>query len=165
MAIPSTRAELVDAMASNFAKLRVELDHGGPRLGSLHCVDTWSVKDLLVVRAWWSEAVVDWIAAGQRGETSETPAPNYRWRDTPRLNADIVQRAARTSYKRTRERLEQAFDAAIATTNALDDRELLKPEMFTWAGKYPIARWLSMNTARQYATARTLIRKAVAAKK
>ena len=42
----------------------------------------------------------------------------------------------------------------------LDDRELLESAVFEWAGpKYPVRRWLSLNTSRQYETARTLIRR------
>jgi hypothetical protein len=43
----------------------------------------------------------------------------------------------------------------------LDDRELLEVGAFPWAGKYPIARWISLNTARQYTTARTYVRRAL----
>jgi len=45
--------------------------------------------------------------------------------------------------------------------DALDDNELLEPRVFEWAGSYPIARWISINTVRQYTTARTFIRRAV----
>ena len=40
----------------------------------------------------------------------------------------------------------------------LDDKQLLDANVFGWAGKWPVARWISIKTARQYTTARTLIR-------
>ena len=46
---------------------------------------------------------------------------------------------------------------------SLSDAELLEVGAFEPAGKWPIARWLSINTARQYSTARTFIRRAVRA--
>ncbi len=161
MAIPTTRAELTDLTRSAFDKLQAELEAAGPRAGSLSCVDDWSVKDLLVVRAWWTENVIDWIEAGKRGETPVTPAGGYRWKETPRLNADIVKAARRESYSSVRARLERGFQGVMRTIDALDDRELLGVGVYPWAGKYPISRWISINTARQYTTARTFIRRAL----
>ena len=90
MPIPRTRAELTNQTRSTFEKLRGELEAAGSRAGSLPCIDDWTVKDLLAVRTWWTERVVDWIEAGKRGEVPVTPAEGYRWNETPRLNADIV---------------------------------------------------------------------------
>jgi len=161
MPIPKTRAELIELTSSSFEKLSAELEAAGTGAGSLACIDEWSVKDLLVVRAWWSENVIDWIEAGRRGEIPVTPAPGYRWIDTPRLNADVVRAARRESYRSVCARLERGFERVISTIDSLDDRELLAVGVFAWAGKYPIARWISLNTARQYTTARAFIRRAL----
>jgi hypothetical protein len=161
MAIPNTRAELRDQTCSTFEKLRSELEAAGPRVGGLICVDEWSVKDLLAVRAWWTENVIDWIEAGRRGEIPTTPAGGYRWNETPRLNADVVEAARRESYRSVLARLERGFERTVRTIDALDDTELLEVGVFKWAGKYPISRWISINTARQYTTARTFIRRAL----
>ena len=68
MPIPKTRTELTGYIRSTFEKLQAELDAAGSRIGNMNCIDDWSVKDLLAVRAWWTESVIDWIEAGQRGE-------------------------------------------------------------------------------------------------
>jgi hypothetical protein len=161
MPIPKTRAELVEMTRASFAKLRAELDAAGPRAGSLPAVEDWSVKDLLAVRAWWTEKVVGWIDAGRRGETPVTPAPGYRWKETPRLNAAIVRAARRESYRSVRARLEAGYARVMDTIDALDDRELLEVGVYPWSGRYPISRWISLNTARQYTTARSYVRRAL----
>lgn len=161
MPIPRTRSELTELVTTSFAKLRAELDDGGPSLERLPCVDDWSVKDLLAVRAWWTERVVDWIESGRHGETPTTPAAGYGWNETPRLNADLVREARSQSYRTIRTRLERGVARVLATIDALDDAELLEAGTFDWAGKWPISRWISLNTARQYATARTFIRRAL----
>lgn len=161
MPIPSTRLELTNLIRSTFEKLQQELDAAGPRAASLPCVDDWSVKDLLAVRLWWTEHVVGWIEAGRRGESPVTPAEGYRWRETPRLNHDIVRRARRVSYRTLRRRLELGYGRVMDTIDDLDDAELLEPGVFGWAGKYPVSRWLSINTARQYTTARSFLRRAL----
>jgi hypothetical protein len=161
MPIPKTRNELTELVTTSFAKLRTELDSGGPALALLPCVDNWSVKDLLAVRAWWTESVVGWIEAGRRGEIPTTPAKGYSWKETPRLNADLVRAAENNSYRTIRARLERGVVRVHTTIDILDDDELLKAGVFDWAGKWPISRWISLNTARQYTTARTFIRRAL----
>jgi hypothetical protein len=48
---------------------------------------------------------------------------------------------------------------AIAT---LPDAELLEVGVFEWAGKkWPVSRWISVNTATQYTSARKFIRRAL----
>lgn len=161
MPIPKSRADLRDSACETFGKLRAELDAAGPRAGSLPCVDDWTVKDLLAVRLWWTEHVVAWIEAGHRGEVPITPAEGYRWKETPRLNADIVRKSRSESYRSIRLRLEQGFQRVLQTIDDLDDRELLDVGAFEWAGSYPVARWLAINTTRQYTTARTFVRRAM----
>ena len=161
MPIPKTRDELIDSVSTTFEKLRNELESAGPRVGSIPCIDDWTIKDLLAVRVWWTEHVIDWVEAGIRGERPVTPAPGYRWHETPRLNADVVRRSRRESFRSLRSRFESGFRRVMKTIDSLDDRELLEVGVFEWAGKYPIARWISINTARQYTTARSFVRKAL----
>jgi hypothetical protein len=161
MPIPKTRSELIDLLTTSYARLREELEAAGPRAGGLPCIGEWSVKDLLAVRAWWTESVVEWIETGRRGKTPTTPAPGYAWKETPRLNSDLVRKARKQSYRKIRERLELGYARVRAIIDALDDRELLDVGAFEWAGKWPISRWISLNTVRQYTTARTFIRRAL----
>ena len=161
MPIPKTRAELTSQARSSYEKLRAELDAAGSGVAKLPCVDDWSVKDSLAVRAWWTEHVIDWVEAGKRGERPVTPAPGYRWKDTPRLNADVVMEYGQWTYRLIRVKLEQGFQRVMDTIDSLDDKALLEVGVFQWAGNYPISRWISINTTRQYLTARTYIRRAL----
>jgi len=161
MPIPKSRAELTNQASSSFEKLRAELDAAGSSIAELPCVDAWSVKDLLAVRLWWTEHVIDWVEVGKRGESPTTPAPGYRWNETPKLNSDVVSENRHRSYRSIRARLEQGYRRLMDTIDSLDDTELLEVGVFPWAGRYPISRWISINTTRQYLTARTYIRRAI----
>ena len=161
MPIPGNRSELIEQLEMSFAKLDRELERIGPREAKLPCVDDWTIRDLLAVRAWWTERVADWIEAGRRDEEPETPAPGYRWTETPRLNADVVRRAQRTSSGRVLAQLRQGYRRVRSLIDDLDDSELLQVGVFAWAGKHPISRWISINTTRQYTTARTHLRRAL----
>lgn len=161
MPIPKSRRELVDLIDGSFAKLTATLDDGGVRMGMMMCTDLWNVKGVLAVRAWWTESVGDWVEAGRRGDTFPLPADGYRWHQTPALNDEIVRRTRRESYRSVRARLDSGCTRVLELVAELSDRELLRVGAFRWAGKYPVARWISMNTATQYASARTMIRRAI----
>ena len=139
----------------------MELERVGPREARLPCVDDWTVKDLLAVRAWWVEALLRWIQTGKRGNNPVTPAPGYRWKETPRLNADIVRAARKDSYRRIRTRLDRSYTRVLATIDTLSDRELMQKGAVEWTGTLPLFRWISIGTSRQYTTARSYIRKAL----
>lgn len=159
MPIPKTRPELLTQIETSFQKLCEDLDRLGPQHADRVCVDDWSVRELLAVRAWWTASVVDWVRRGREGEELDLPAPGYGWSETPRLNADIIEEAAGQSYGQLRDRLEDGVARLLSTVADLDDTQLLTVGVFPWAGKWPIARWLSLNTIRQYTTARSYVRK------
>lgn len=163
MPIPTTRTELVGLVQTSWEKLATELDAAGAQVADLVCVDDWTAKDLLSVRAWWTERVVDWIEAGRRGEQPVTPACGYRWRETPRLNADVVEAARGQTYALVRRRLEQGCRRVLEVVAELSDDELFGVQVFGWAGSWPVARWISVNTAGQYTTARSQLRRALRA--
>lgn len=152
-------------VTANYAKLEgaLEVDADGmsaAELGALVCVDDWTVRDLCAVRLWWATSVVQWIAAGRAGGELDLPAPGYSWRETPALNQSIVARAASSRLDSVLLKLAKAHRDVLDVIDSLDDTELLQPGRFEWAGRYPLARWISMNTARQYKTAATAIHRA-----
>ena len=159
MPIPQTRKELVDQIETAFEKLNADLRNVGAEMADSICVDDWSVKDMLAVRLWWTRSVLNWVDQGRRGKVPVTPAKGYRWNETPRLNATVVEKSRQRSLQSIVADLRRQYKRLLATIDSLDDDELLQIGAFEWAGRYPISRWLSINTTRQYQTARTYIRR------
>ncbi len=157
---PTTRTELTQGLETAFEKLAKELRGRDAAFGARIAVDDWTVRDVLAIRAWWAERVVEWIEAGQRGETFPLPAEGFRWNETPRLNAEVVARSQGATLAETWLRLEEAIAAVHTTIDSLTDTELFEVEIFSWAERWPVSRWLAINSTRQLTTARTLIRKA-----
>ncbi len=157
---PTTRQELVDQLCQAYQKLANELLGSDASLAELVCVDDWTVKDVLAVRRWWTEQVVRWVKTGLSGKQPVTPKAGYRWSETPRLNADIVAESQSQSWRQVTSGLKRGYERVWQLIEQLDDEQLLGIGIFYWADKWPVARWISINTTRQYTTARTLIRKA-----
>lgn len=165
MPIPTNRQDLVSQLSLAFEKLAAELDFGEENLtsdcfASLHCVDDWTVKDVLAIRRWWTEQVVRWILAGRAGQHPVTPKHGYKWTETPRLNAEIVAASRKHSWRQVNGGLRRGYQRVREVIDELDDPQLLQRGVFAWAEKWPVSRWISINTTRQYTTARMLIRKA-----
>jgi len=140
-------------------KLDAELQDIDDELANEICVDEWSIKDLMAVRLWWTRNVLDWVDKGRNGVFPKLPAAGYSWKETPRLNANTVQKSRDRTFTSIVASFHSQYSRLLATIHKLNDDEFLKTEVFEWTGKYPISRWLSMNTVRQYHTARTLIRR------
>jgi hypothetical protein len=66
----------------------------------------------------------------------------------PRLNGDIVTAADGASCESILARLEAGYDRVMDCIDSLTDAELLELGAFSWAGKWPVSRWISLNTER-----------------
>ncbi len=161
MAIATNRQDLVEGLTIAFGKLDSELDGAGTGIANLVCVDGLTVKDLLAVRLWWTNAVLGWVAAREILVAEELPTTEFRWSDTPRLNQQVAKQARTVSYQQTRKRLKVAFQQSLTAIDGLTDQELLTPKLYEWSGNWPLARWVAINTTRQYTTARAHIRKTI----
>ena len=161
--VPRTRKQLIDAVTSTYAELQSELASGGPRLGSVVCVDNWTVKELLAVRCWWSEAVVDWVRTARDGGELDLPAPGFKWNETPSLNASTARRTRRESYRNVKQRLDRAYEDVLRLIGEISDRELCTPGVFEWTGKHAACQLIALNTSRQYRTAHTYVRRTLKA--
>ena len=161
MSIPRTRRELLEQLVPAWEKLDRELDNAGPDIGDLPCVDDWSVKDLLAVRVWWTGQTSEWIEAWRKGEDPNLPKQGYKWKETPRLNNDIVELCREESYQDVIKMLKVNFYRIRSLIDDLSDVELVDVGHFPQAGKFPVCRWISINTTRQYLTARTYVRRAI----
>ena len=96
-----------------------------------------------------------------KGRGARHASRGVSWNETPRLNADVVKAARRESYRSICSQLERGYARVLGMIDELSDGELLEVGTFSWAGKWPISRWISLNTVRQYSTARTFVRRAV----
>ncbi|MFC6357197.1 ClbS/DfsB family four-helix bundle protein [Luethyella okanaganae] len=126
-------------------------------------VDAWTVKDVLAIRARWTEMVAAWVIAGVRGETPRTPALGYTWGETPRLNADIVAAEADATPAQLRHRLGAALASIELAVSDLSDEDLLSTGRFSWTRAWCVSRWVSTNTITQYASLGRMVRRVLRA--
>ena len=162
---PTERRKWLEELQQAHAKLDQTLaDLDDAAAARLRCFEDppWTARDVVAVRLWWTQRVTRWVRDGQRGRTPTTPAPGYGWKQTPALNAETVARSRGRSLASLRTALRQAVQRTLSTAEGLSHQELFEPGAFEWAGSWPVSRWIAVNTTRQYRTARTAIRRAIA---
>ena len=157
--IPQNRDHLLDLITAHYAKLRKLIKDLSDEQGNLMVDDTFSIKDLTVIRTWWLEAVQRWITDGLDGKTFPLPAEGYKWNETPALNLQTAQQHQDTSLHDAREKLHADNYDLLRLISSLDDHQLTEVGVFEWAGKWPVMRWISVGSSSQYDGATKQIRK------
>ena len=76
--IPQNRDHLLDLITAHYAKLRKLIKDLSDEQGNLKVDETFSIKDLIVIRIWWLEAVQRWITDGLEGKTFPLPAGGFK---------------------------------------------------------------------------------------
>lgn len=163
--IPKNRAHLVDLVETQFSKLWVLIEALTEQDSSLPVDEEHSIKDIIATRVWWSAAVVKWILAGQKGKNLDIPAKGYNWQQTPELNRHIAESSRDKSFASLKKTLKANKTKVLRVVEGLADDELQDKGVFSWTGKWPVMRWISVGTSSQYAGATRQIRKALKAAK
>jgi len=157
---PATRADLLAAIDTEFARLMSEVERVPPddRLRPGAC-DHWSVKDLLFHLDAWHEMVLGWEATGSRGEKPEIPAPGYTWAQIPALNDEIHRRGRDCPWDEVAARLRGSAARVRALAEAHADADLFTKQRYPWTGTTSLGAYLVSCTSSHYAWASRLIRR------
>jgi hypothetical protein len=159
--IPKSRADLYQLIEANFTKLSELLNELEDRHWSRPCDESFTVKEIVAIRLWWTRAVCKWVKSSGSGRSISIPASGYTWRQTPELNLSIAAQSSKQTPKQLMGKLKLAKKNVLLVLDELSDKELTNTGVYDWCGKWPIMRWVSVNTSSQYAGAYRLIKKAI----
>ncbi len=158
MARPTTKAGLIEAAETEFARLLEFADSVDPAIRcQAGACDEWSVKDLLAHLDAWNRMFVAWEEAGRRGEVVPKPAEGFTWAETPALNVRIHTETADDAWDEVRVRLAESHARVISVIDGYCDEDLFTKKRFQWTGSTSVALYASSATASHYAWARRLV--------
>ncbi len=157
---PATRADLLAAIDTEFARLMAEVAKVPPadRLRPGAC-DDWSVKDLLSHLDAWHEMFLGWEAVGSRGGKPEIPAPGHTWATTPALNEEIRRRAKDHPWDQVAARLADSAARVRALVERHEEADLFTKKRYAWTGSTSLGSYAVSCTSSHYAWASDLIRR------
>ena len=121
----------------------------------------WSVKDILAHLVDWEQRFIHWYQAGVRGETPETPAPGYTWRELPRLNQLGYDIHKDDSLEDVLEQSQTSYREIYHLVQGMAEEEIFEAGYYAWTGTSPLLHWIAANTSSHYAWARRNIRTTV----
>lgn len=162
MAIPASKADLVDAIRINYMKLRTDLDSvpegltGEPTLEGHAKGTEMSVRDLVAYLVGWGELVLKWHSGKSAGRAVDFPETGYKWNELGRLAQKFYADYADLPYAALLERLAAAKDRILDVIEATENDDLYgKP----WYETYTLGRMIQFNTASPYDNARKRLRR------
>ena len=163
MSRPTTRAQLLDAMDAEYARLRQSVARLPAELRDRPgACDAWSVKDLLAHLHAWQVMLLAWEAEGAAGGSPVIPAPGYTWTTTPALNEEIRMRTRDDPWEAVCARLDESH-ARVRSLIAGWEGDLFAKGVVRWTGSTSVGAYAVSATSSHDAWATTLIRRFAAA--
>lgn len=161
MTVPTTKAELLEAVVDGHERLARDLDRvpaerardltmPGHVAGSM-----MSPADLVAYLIGWNELVLRWHRQRDAGREPSLPAEGFAWNQLGQLAHRFYADCSTLSWEELLIRFERANHDIVALIRRLSDRDLYGAN---WYGTYTAGRMIQLNTSSPYANARRRLR-------
>lgn len=110
----------------------------------------------------WTALLLQWEADEKKGLKVQTPAPGYKWNNLGGLYQSFYSKYEGYSLHQQRELLQIQVNEIIKWIESLDHETLFIPEQRQWAttpAKWPVWKWIHINTAAPFKNFRAQLRK------
>lgn len=160
MAIPQSKAELLAALTTEYQKLEAELVSIPEKMTRERTVTgDISVCDIAAYQAGWGKLLIHWYDTGKKGEMPVLPAEGYKWNQLGELAKHFYKTAEKEKYSD----LLKQFGAMVIRVRQIieenSDKQLYQLNTYNWTGdKWPLGRWINVNSSSPYKSARAKIR-------
>lgn len=137
-----------------FSKVPVDISR------SAHLEGGVSACDIAAYQIGWGKLLLSWEEAEKLGCIAEMPAPGYKWNQLGPLARSFY--STYQDYPLSKLRIEYAkvVDEILALISNLTDEELFDIKKRRWTGeKWPMAKWIRVNTIAPYTSALKKLRK------
>ena len=161
MPLPSSQQELLSRFDTAYNKLREEITHVPDELSRAPLLEGGlCLCELMAYQIGWGRLVLQWEAREQAGQPVEMPAPGFKWNQLGALAQSFYQRSQDDSAAQ----LLAQFDALASDLRIFmassSEQLLFGVGQRHWAGaKWPLVKWLQVNTIAPYDSARAKLRK------
>jgi len=124
----------------------------------------WSVKDVLAHLFEWEQMVLNWHAAGLRGQGPPIPADGFNWGQLPQLNQRIYEKHRDRALQDILKQFKATHRKMQKTLEGLSEKDLFTPGRYAWTKKLTLAAYITSCTSSHFRWARAGIRKGLKAK-
>ncbi|OCA73224.1 ClbS/DfsB family four-helix bundle protein [Chryseobacterium arthrosphaerae] len=110
----------------------------------------------------WTQLLLKWESDERRGIEVKTPTPDYKWNNLKGLYQSFYEQYGSYSLQQQRELLKNQVNEIISWIENLDHETLFVPEQRKWAttaARWPVWKWIHINTVAPFINFRTQLRK------
>lgn len=119
-----------------------------------------SVCDIVAYQIGWGRLLLGWDKEELDGKNPEMPAKGFKWSELGRLAQSFYKSSEKKSLVTLRREFKDVVEETSDWINKMSAGELFKLGRRKWAGeKWPIVKWIQVNTVAPYSSARTKIRR------
>ncbi len=164
MSRPTTRAELLERVSTDFERLMAEVEEL-PHVRRLGPSDysRGSVKDMLAHLDAWHRMFLEWELVGRDGKMAEMPAPGHTWKTTPALNMEIHERHLEDTRDEVEGSLRESHARVRDVIESYGDVELFEKKRYRWTGSTSVGSYAVSATTSHYDWALKHLRRSVKA--
>jgi hypothetical protein len=118
-----------------------------------------SVCDILAYQIGWGKLLIGWEAAEKNGLKPAMPAEGYQWNQLGVLARSFYQTYQNFSLMELKREFEKSVQHILQWIDAMNEEEIWHLNQRHWTGnKWPIGKWIQVNTVAPYTSARRKIR-------
>lgn len=163
MKVYESKEELLTAIQTSFAKYQAEFTTipNDAKDQRLEGVDKTPAENL-AYQLGWTYLLLSWEKREAQGELVQTPKEGYKWNQLGELYRSFYQTYGTFSLEEQQVQLASNVAEICAWIEQLSDEVLFEPEQRQWAttsAKWPLYKWIHINTVAPFTTFRTKIRK------
>lgn len=110
----------------------------------------------------WVNLILDWEKAEKAGKNVITPKDGFKWNNLGALYKEFYQTYDHISLDEKKALLSKKVNELIDWLRSLTDDEIFLPNQRNWAttpAKWPVYKWIHINTVAPFTNFRTQIRK------
>lgn len=118
-----------------------------------------SICDVIAYQIGWGKLMLGWEAAEEKGQKTPMPAEGYKWNQLGLLAQSFYKAYQHVSLKELLNEFDKIVQLILKWIDALSEDELFSLQQREWAGdKWPLAKWIQVNTIAPYSSGRKKIR-------
>ncbi|MFZ4927794.1 ClbS/DfsB family four-helix bundle protein [Chryseobacterium sp. Mn2064] len=110
----------------------------------------------------WTNLLLQWESDEKKGIDVKTPTPDYKWNNLKGLYESFYTQYSSFTIAQQRALLKKQVNEIIEWIESLDHETLFLPEQRKWAttpAKWPVWKWIHINTVAPFKNFRTPLRK------
>jgi hypothetical protein len=161
MPLPKNKSELLKNVKDSFQKLDSEFDDISKMASRKKEIKGGiSACDVLAYQIGWGQLLLGWEKSERSGKTPFMPAKGYKWNELGRLAEFFYDEHRGETLENLRRKFKKTVNEVSAMIDELPENELFKPKQRQWTGgKWPMVKWIQINTVAPYSSARTKLRR------